>query len=284
MVVILACACAAPKVSPPPKAPEADRVPTPRALRLQARAAYYAKDWRTCAALFARVPKPYEAAACSAQAGQLDAAFAQLQRAVAGDLHGYDPAEEGDFEPLHADPRWADILAQAKRSIAEHSEQANVELAAIYIEDQADRHVDSYEQIDWNKVRPRDIARRQRVSEILAAHGAVIAADFFAAAMVFQHGETPDDIQRAHDLAVQAVQLDPEHDRARWLAAASEDRKLSYENKPQKWGTQYKKVDGRWIVWPCDPSITDAERDDWNVPPLAHAQQHAAEMNAKLKK
>jgi hypothetical protein len=102
--------------------------------------------------------------------------------------------------------------------------------------------------------------------------------------MVYQHGNAADEIQRAHDLAAKAVELDPAHDAARWLAAAAEDRKLMYEYKPQKWGTQYKKVDGKWIVWPVDPAITDAQRAEWDAPPLAHAYAHAAAMNAAMKK
>ena len=53
-----------------------------------------------------------------------------------------------------------------------------------------------------------------------------------------------------------------------------------YEYKPQKWGTQYKKLDGKWVVWPVDPAITDEQRDAWNVPPLAEAQAQAARLNA----
>jgi hypothetical protein len=53
-----------------------------------------------------------------------------------------------------------------------------------------------------------------------------------------------------------------------------------YEDKPQKWGTQYKKINGTWVVWPVDPAITDEQRDAWNVPPLAEAQAQAARLNA----
>ncbi len=97
--------------------------------------------------------------------------------------------------------------------------------------------------------------------------------------MVYQHGETPAEIQRAHDLVLEAIALDEEHGRARWLAAASEDRKLLYEHRPQKWGTQYTLVDGVWILWPVDPAITD----DWEVPPLAVSLERAAQMNASAK-
>jgi hypothetical protein len=99
--------------------------------------------------------------------------------------------------------------------------------------------------------------------------------------MVYQHGDSPDEIQRAHDLALAAVALDPTHGAAKWLAAASEDRKLVYENRPQKWGTQYTLIDGAWALWPVDPAISDAQRAEWNVRPLADALALAGQINAR---
>jgi hypothetical protein len=136
------------------------------------------------------------------------------------------------------------------------------------------------DQIDWAAVTPRDQARRRRVDAIVAAGQAKVADDYYHAAMVYQHGDTPDDAGRAHDLALAAVKLDPGHDTARWLAAASLDRQLMYQGKPQRYGTQYKRLDGVWTLWDVDPTVTDDERAAWNVPPLASALARAAAMNA----
>jgi hypothetical protein len=253
-----------------------------RALRTRARAAYSQKDFAGCAALFEQAHDGYSAACCHAQAGARDAAFAALDRAIADGLSENEQASlanDSDLEPLHADPRWQPALARQAAKTAEHRRRLNPELTRLCDEDQADRQV-APEQIDWSEVTPRDDARRKRVAEILAAGGAREADDYFHAALVYQHGNSPDEIQRAHDLAVKAVELDPGHGAARWLAAASEDRKLMYEGKPQKWGTQFKKIDGTWVVWQVEPAITDAQRDEWNVPPLAEAQAHVTEMNA----
>ncbi len=84
----------------------------------------------------------------------------------------------------------------------------NPELARIYEEDQADRH-GAPDDIDWSEVGPRDEQRRARVLELLTAGEVRSAADYFHAAMVFQHGSSLEDFQRAHDLAVEAVKLDP---------------------------------------------------------------------------
>jgi hypothetical protein len=267
----------APAASPTPS--RAERA----ALRADATVAYEHKAFARCGALFEQAGDHYNAACCHALGGDRDAAFAQLARLIDGkyrDLASLD--RDSDLASLHADPRWAAERARLVTRIAEHRARVHPELLQLHDEDQADRAAGSYEQIDWSKVAPRDRARRQRVDAIVAAGGAKVADDFFHAAMVYQHGDRPEEIQRAHDLALQAVALDPTHDRARWLAAAAEDRRLMYDGKPQKWGTQLKKLDGVWVVWQVDPTITDAMREAWNVPPLAESQANAARMNARL--
>jgi hypothetical protein len=286
-----ACGPAAPPPQAPPAGPAAAPAATPlaapaasraerRALHTQATTAYNQKDFAGCATLFERAQDLYSAACCHALAGAPDRAFAAIARAIdqGGRLSGIEA--DSDLVSLHGDPRWNAELARLAAKTAEHQKTLNPELVRLYEEDQGDRNVGSYEKIDWTKVTPRDEARRKRVDEIIAAGGAKAADDYYHAAMVYQHGNSPDEIQRAHDLAVKAAELDPKHDAARWLAAAAEDRKLMYEKKPQKWGTQFRKVDGKWVLWQVDPSITDEQRDEWNVPPLAEAQATAERMNA----
>jgi acetylornithine deacetylase/succinyl-diaminopimelate desuccinylase-like protein len=83
-------------------------------LRLKGRAAYEAKDWRTCESTYLtaaeRSTRPatdhYNAACCAALGGRPDAAFAHLEAAFAA---GADPdaiAADADFTSLHGDPRW----------------------------------------------------------------------------------------------------------------------------------------------------------------------------------
>lgn len=248
-------------------------------------AAYDQKDFVTCARLFEQALDPYSAACCHAQGGNRDAAFAQISIAID---HGFDNQgqldRDSDLVALHTDPRWQATSAQLAARREARRKTLNAELMQIYEDDQGDRAASSYEQIDWTKVTPRDQVRRKRVDEIIAAGGAKVADDYYHAAMVYQHGDRPEEIQRAHDLAVQAVALDPNHDNAKWLAAAAEDRKLMWEGKPQKWGTQFKKLNGTWVVWQVDPTITDAQRAAWNVPPLAEAEARVKQMNAKLAK
>jgi hypothetical protein len=122
----------------------------------------------------------------------------------------------------------------------------------------------------------------QRLREILDAGGARVSADYEHAAMLFQHGHDVEAYRTAHELALKAVQLDPSNKHARWLAAASKDRELMTLGTPQIYGTQFRSVEGGpWVLYPVDPSVTDDERANWNVPPLAESEKRAARMNAE---
>jgi tetratricopeptide (TPR) repeat protein len=255
----------------------------------RARAAYAAKDYATCAALFtelaqgseAEAAAPYNAACCHALAGEPDKAFALLDQAVGlgfTDARGLEA--DTDLGSLHGDPRWGKLKQrmEAARSEAARAGGVNLELLALHDQDQADRQ-GSYESIDWSKVTPRDVARRKRAAEIVAAGGAKVAADYIHASMIFQHGDSVAEYQEANRLALAAVELDPKNKSARWLAAATEDRALMNQGKPQKYATQFRKEQGKWVLYPVDPSITDAQRAEWNCPSLADAQRQAEELN-----
>ncbi len=71
---------------------------------------------------------------------------------------------------------------------------------------------------------------------------------------------------------MKALESEPVHPLARWLAAASKDRELMALGKPQLYGTQFKRgADGKVVRWPVDPSITNAERARWHVDPIPGA-------------
>jgi hypothetical protein len=150
------------------------------------------------------------------------------------------------------------------------------ELRALY---EADRQ----ERIDqprngtpaYQAMRQRDHQRRVRASEMLAMAEALTADDYYHAACLFQHGDTPDDAWQAHTLALQA--LDRGALSARWLAAAAYDRWCMYQGKPQKYGTNYVTDGVRHRLWDTDPATTDAERAAWDVPPLAEQLRKAEE-------
>lgn len=260
-----------------------------RELRARANAAYDQKSYPGCAALFAEAARSdarradedhYGAACCFALAGEPDRAFAALDAAVAAGFRNVGNLEaDADFASLRADARWAAATGKVKAARDRAVSDANPELLRMFEEDQAARRV-GWEKIDWSVVAKVDADHRRRVRDILAAGGARVSLDYYHAAMVFQHGEAVDDFRQAYELALKAVELDPKNGAARWLAAAAKDRELMNLGKPQRYATQYRKVAGKWVLYEVDPSVTDDERDEWNVPPLAEARKRADTMNA----
>jgi hypothetical protein len=157
----------------------------------------------------------------------------------------------------------------------------NPELATLYREDQAAREGTTYEKIDWVELSKRDAERRNRVRELLAQGTVRTSMDFFHAAMLFQHGSTPDEYRLAYSLANVSATLDPSNKTALWLSAAAWDRLLMSRNVPQWYGTQFTKesADGPWILYKVDESITDEERAHFHVPPLKEARERVKELN-----
>lgn len=159
--------------------------------------------------------------------------------------------------------------------------EPNPELAKLYAEDQSDRE-GSPNSIDWSVVGPRDEARRAVVLRILKAGGVRTADDYHAAAMVFQHGTTPSDIQLAYSLASVGSKINPNDKSLKWLTAAAWDRNLMQRGKPQWYGTQYtlNQATKRFELYEVDPAaVTDEERAQLNVPSLAKAKEREAEFN-----
>jgi hypothetical protein len=148
----------------------------------------------------------------------------------------------------------------------------NQELRALFDEDQADRRgefpADLYE---------RDQRRRRGAEQLLAQGTLTDPDDLFHAAMVFQHGADRAYYLRAHELAKRAAEFGSTRP-ARWLAAAAYDRWLMTGGLPQKYGTQYRSANGRWVLHEVDPTTSDEERARWDVPPLAEALRRADQM------
>jgi len=121
------------------------------------------------------------------------------------------------------------------------------ELLKIYEEDQAVRtHLRT---LPKNEVRkyitevmvPKDKIRLAQVESILKTHKKLSSKEYFAAAMIMQHGSEPEHYQLAMDLSKKSASLDPKNRNASWLACAAEDRYLIKIGKKQVWGTQLKR-------------------------------------------
>jgi len=148
----------------------------------------------------------------------------------------------------------------------------NEELQRLFEEDQSDRMPADGKAIDWQIVGPRDLARESRIKELYRGAQLKTGADYFHAAMVLQHGRSPEDYLLCHELCVVAIGKGEEN--AKWLAAASEDRFLMSIERPQRFGTQ-SRADGPGAsmrLYQVGEGVTDELRSELNVPPLAPAK------------
>lgn len=152
----------------------------------------------------------------------------------------------------------------------------NRELLALYQDDSREHSSGfKYGTHEYLAMRERDRQRRKRVAEIIAEGNCKAPEDYYYAAWIFHHGDTPEDAWQGHTLARQAAALG--YRPARWLSAATYDRWLMYQGKPQKYGTQYATDGKRHRLWDIEPATTDAERAEWDVPPLAEQLRKAEE-------
>jgi hypothetical protein len=110
----------------------------------------------------------------------------------------------------------------------------NPTLTEMFTLDQEARGSDH---IDWAKLAKDDEQRRNDLRHMLSAGGVRTGNDYFHAAMIFQHGQNPDEYLMAHVLAMDAVALGSKE--ARWLSAATLDRYLLSIWQPQVFGTQF---------------------------------------------
>ena len=147
----------------------------------------------------------------------------------------------------------------------------NCRLRKIFEEDQRDRR----KNIDWNNRKAvanliqQDTKRRTKVEKLLRCGEVTSAVDYYHAAIIFHHALESDYHLKAHQLAKKAVRLGYPY---RWIVAATWDRYcLRSGSKFQKYGTQFfwDEKNRKTRLYPIDPSTTDNERKNFNVPPLA---------------
>jgi hypothetical protein len=246
-VFILACHSPAPP-----------RPPAPHATAEAGEAAYNAKDYARCEAIYDEVAASgaasdlYNAACCAALAGHADHAFALLDRAVAAGLHdAMRMASDDDLAPVRRDPRWSSMLARVTRAADDYERSLgdpalHKELLALVAEDQAARmamvHGDPNDPALQQATSAIDARTTARMKQVVAAHGwpgkTMVGEDgAHAAWLLVQHA----DADIAFQKQVLAL-LEP-------LVATTEVTAIDYaylydrvavaEHRPQRWGTQY---------------------------------------------
>jgi hypothetical protein len=152
----------------------------------------------------------------------------------------------------------------------------NDELAALYKADRQERvNQPKVNTPAYKAMRVRDLKRRKRVMELVAANELHTAEDYYHAAWIMNHGDTAEDARNSHVLALRSSELG--YRPARWLAVATYDRWQMYQGKAQKYGTNYVYDGRRDRLWDVDSTTTDEERAAWDVPPLAEQLRKAEE-------
>lgn len=157
-------------------------------------------------------------------------------------------------------------------------------IRTVFLEDQKDRSsikLTKFSDIErWKIIGARDKARREVIEKILEIKPKLTGLDCFRMGIIFQHGETIEDIKKAQRFAKQGFVLGSKP--SKWLYAAATDRLLMMQGKPQKFGTQYRKnKEGIWEVHPIQPDTTDIERKTFNVSPLQKIKKNAELLNLK---
>lgn len=221
-------------------------VPHPK----QAAAAHDAKQWKRCAELWLAVAATtrgeatagplYDAACCQAQGGDLDAAFATLDRAVTAGFTDPHIAKDPDLSPLHGDARWpallqrmTDLRAKAGAEVAEPALRET--LLGLERDDQVAREGDDPAAIEHVDAKTTEILKA-----IIAKHGwpgkSLVGKDGARAAWVL--------VQHSRDFAFQRhclekLELAVTQGEAQAIEHAYlSDRVAVNAGKPQRWGTQ----------------------------------------------
>lgn len=166
----------------------------------------------------------------------------------------------------------ADIINELK-----NKQLDNTELQELFKSDQEDRenHLSSKD-INYN-----DSIREARVYELLDSNKVVTAEDYNTAALIFHHGEDSVAYAMAVKLMKKSIELDST--RNKWFLAAITDRYLLSINKPQIYGTQYKRLEGRKVIQENmdTTQISDAVRIEYGVETLAEQKMKLINLNRK---
>jgi hypothetical protein len=157
----------------------------------------------------------------------------------------------------------------------------------LYKEDQRDRRrvfgVDGTKSASEEAIHDlevRDAKRQSDLNRFLKKHQLKTGKDFYAAAMLLQHGNISKDYLRAHQFAQKASKLN--YKPALWLEAATYDRYLKSLGRKQKFGTQfYLTRKGIWKIWPYSMKTTDVDRKHYGVESLKDLKTYEKRLNQK---
>src|SRR5215467_8827651 len=121
----------------------------------------------------------------------------------------------------------------------------------------AEEQVNDLDTDDDDRV-PRSKRRRERVVALYARGALRSAQDFYYAALVLLYGEDVAHFDLARTFAKRAATLGEA--RSWSVIAAAWDRSLLARGRPQRFGTQFIRENGRWSLGKVDPRVNDYQR------------------------
>jgi hypothetical protein len=280
-------------------------------LKGQAMSAYEAKEYGKAGVLIdqamAKKPAPtasdyYDAACMWAIAGNSNKAFGYLDQATnAGFYKATHLRGDSDLASLHADRRWQPMLAKLEATIAKAEAHVNQplkkELAELYRTDQGIRlKIDSVEKKSGmdaamapalvNEMRRVDEYNLARLLAIIKQHGwpgktLVGSEGSTTAFLIIQHADA--ETQRQYLPVLREAAAKGELQKS--ALALLEDRVLTGQGKPQRYGSQLRANMGtkKYEFYPIeDEAHVDERRAAMGLEPLAdYARQFGLEYHPK---
>jgi hypothetical protein len=302
LLFALVVACSSPARPLPAPAP----APSGPVDESAATAAYGAKEWPKCAALYEAIADQttgkqqetalYNGACCHGQDGKADRAFALLDRAIEGGMMGLEHIKaDTDLTSLHADPRWPAILAGIERNVTAMEAKLGDpalrrELLTLQAEDQKVRMAiiakatDKPDQEAMDALREIDTKTTARMKAIIAKHGwpgkKLVGADGASAAwLLVQHADLDVEFQKQClaliEKAVAANDAEPRD------YAYLYDRVAVADKRPQRFGTQFMNGDPQPIE---DAANVDARRRSVGLGTMAEYREQMRAMYGDPKK
>lgn len=153
------------------------------------------------------------------------------------------------------------------------------ELQKIVQADQEDRqHWQNFDPSPWAEVAQRDLLRRQRVGEIFGEGCFSTAPDYASAALVFQHGETPDHFYQVFIWSKRGVELGDSTQKQ--MMALGLDRYLVSLGKKQLFGSQAFQLSQNqcFCLQQVEESFSEARRKEYTLT-LSERLEWVAQLN-----
>jgi len=130
------------------------------------------------------------------------------------------------------------------------------------------------EKTDWSdkkaikKLEKRRKDRLKVIKKLLKKNKVRTPSDLFRSAMILHHSDGIENYGLATMLSY--ISMTGGSKDGRWLYARAIDRLLLELGLPQKFGTQFEEVNGKWRLCLYDKRTTDKERKEFLVPTLRH--------------